>query len=414
LASIIDDGTTGWEEEEKALDRILAMDPQDGEAYLLRSECEAYQGRFQEALATAEACLHAVPAADRCLMWRLTVEEQVGPADTLEADARRLLAISPKLGHRWLAAALLAEGRPSAVVREALEMDGHKDPTYPGIDDVRYALDVLAGDFASAERRAVSLMTRVDTDADRGAHASAVKRLIELYREEGDMARAVALARSYLDRKDAWQADPRGEDFAISRDPTPYMWSVLVHGDAAPASQLDSVRDAWLALWQRGARPAYAPFLWPHAYAVTVESAPEAEVAVGEMAKFGPIPHYWPLTFLGGDVGRTLYLAGRSDEALEWLKMSVHSALALEFPIEHTRASWWLGQALERQGDRAGACEAYTNVLHVWGEAKPTSVTAKRARGRAAALRCTGITVLRTGAGAPAAAAISAGSVRSQ
>jgi serine/threonine-protein kinase len=47
-----------------------------------------------------------------------------------------------------------------------------------------------------------------------------------------------------------------------------------------------------------------------------------------------------------------------------------------------------LGQALEATGDATGACGAYRKVLARWGNAKPKSVTADKARARSKALRC--------------------------
>jgi serine/threonine-protein kinase len=61
---------------------------------------------------------------------------------------------------------------------------------------------------------------------------------------------------------------------------------------------------------------------------------------------------------------------------------------ALEFPVEHTQAHAWLGQAREAKGDKAGACAAYQGVLERWGRAKPRSVTAEMATKRAKLLGC--------------------------
>jgi eukaryotic-like serine/threonine-protein kinase len=57
-------------------------------------------------------------------------------------------------------------------------------------------------------------------------------------------------------------------------------------------------------------------------------------------------------------------------------------------PFAFVRAGLALGQELEAKGDKAGACGAYQKVLERWGQAKPRSVTAEKARQRAAALAC--------------------------
>jgi serine/threonine-protein kinase len=128
--------------------------------------------------------------------------------------------------------------------------------------------------------------------------------------------------------------------------------------------------------------------VWPHAYAETVETAEEAKEALAAVPGDAPIPPFSPLTFLVGDIGRTMFLGGRNEEAVRWLRNAAESCYGLEFPIEHTRASYWYGQALERAGDRDGACKAYRRVLDRWGAAKPRSITAAGAAVRARAMGC--------------------------
>jgi eukaryotic-like serine/threonine-protein kinase len=385
---VVRDGYASKEEQLGAIDRIIAMDPKFGYAYFIRAYYQAYAGDFEGVRRTTESCIRAVPSADRCLLWLTDVEEQTGPPERLEADARRLLATAPAAGNHTLAEAMFAEGRPIATVLEALDQHARLNPAVGGNEDGRYTLAVLTGDFTSAEQRAVELLSAVKDDPSRSPHAKATRRLVELYQEEGETSSAAGLASGYLERKDAWAPDPRGEDYAMSRDPTPYMVSVVVHAGKAPPEGLVTARQAWLEVWKRVARPMYAPFLWPHAYASTVESPDEAREAVAAMGPYEPVPPFWPITFLGGDIGRTLLLAGRKEDGLKWIREAANSCEALDFPIEHTRAIYWLGQALEQTGDREGACRAYRRVLDRWGNAKPRSVTATRARERAKALAC--------------------------
>ena len=382
------DGYASTAEQLGDLDRLIGMDPHFGYAYYLRAYYEAYTGDFEGERRTIDKCVEMVPSAGRCFMWINEVERQIGPPARLEVDARRWLAVSPRAGNGALAEALLAEGRPLDTVREAVDQDERIAPLpdFPG--DKHYALDVLAGDFVAAEGKAQLALTAVERDLARSHHALAVRRLVELLLEEGDDARAANLANGYLLRKDVWAPDPRREDFAIARDPTPFMMSVVVHAGKAPHDKLVSTRSDWLRDWRPVVRPFYARYLWPHAFAATVETPDEAIEAVGAMDPSEPIPAFWPLTFLGGDIGRTFFLAGRNDEALRWLREAADSAMAFEYPIEHTRAHYWLGQALERAGDRNGACRAYEYVILRWGKAKPHSVTAARAEERMKVLGC--------------------------
>ncbi len=71
------------------------------------------------------------------------------------------------------------------------------------------------------------------------------------------------------------------------------------------------------------------------------------------------------------------------------LERATRACRALFFPIEHTQAHYWLGRVREEKNDTAGACAAYRVVLDRWGQARPRSVTADRARERARALSCT-------------------------
>jgi hypothetical protein len=66
----------------------------------------------------------------------------------------------------------------------------------------------------------------------------------------------------------------------------------------------------------------------------------------------------------------------------------VNACSALQEPLEHTRASFHLGQALEATGDASGACAAYRVVRDRWGAARPRSVTAERAKERMRVLAC--------------------------
>ena len=85
---------------------------------------------------------------------------------------------------------------------------------------------------------------------------------------------------------------------------------------------------------------------------------------------------------------RALLLGGRPAEAIGLARPVAASCIALELPFLHADATLALGEALEATGDAAGACTAYRAVLARWGDARPHSATAERARVRAAAIAC--------------------------
>lgn len=81
--------------------------------------------------------------------------------------------------------------------------------------------------------------------------------------------------------------------------------------------------------------------------------------------------------------------AGVDDQTMLSLERSTRACDALTSPIEHMESEFSLGQLRESRGDRALACASYEKVLAFWRDAKPRSVTARKARARAAALACT-------------------------
>jgi serine/threonine-protein kinase len=87
-------------------------------------------------------------------------------------------------------------------------------------------------------------------------------------------------------------------------------------------------------------------------------------------------------------VGHAYWLAERLDDAIPALRRGTATCTILFDPFGNTRGWLDLGSALEANGDRAGACDAYKVVLDRWGHARPRSVTAERARARTTALGC--------------------------
>jgi serine/threonine-protein kinase len=140
--------------------------------------------------------------------------------------------------------------------------------------------------------------------------------------------------------------------------------------------------------WDSRVSADFRGFIWLHGYAATVESAEDAREALAALPAYEPLPRYRPLTMVEAAAGFTFLLGGRTDEAAAWLRQATKSCRALAFPLEHTRAHEWLGQALEAKGDKKGACAAYKVVLDRWGNAKPRSATAERAGARASELGC--------------------------
>ncbi|MBI4951868.1 MAG: hypothetical protein HY908_07520 [Myxococcales bacterium] len=75
-------------------------------------------------------------------------------------------------------------------------------------------------------------------------------------------------------------------------------------------------------------------------------------------------------------------------EALPYLRVAARGCFAFDTGLAWVRNAVPLGQALAETGDREGACGAYRSVLDRWGQARPRSVTAERAKRLAAELGC--------------------------
>ncbi len=81
-------------------------------------------------------------------------------------------------------------------------------------------------------------------------------------------------------------------------------------------------------------------------------------------------------------------LAGKSGQAIPWLRRFTGDCHQLWLPVEHMRAKLDFGQALEQTGDTKGACESYARVFAQWEQATPKSVSARAAKAAMKRLSC--------------------------
>lgn len=125
-----------------------------------------------------------------------------------------------------------------------------------------------------------------------------------------------------------------------------------------------------------------------HGYAAMVDSVADARAALDVLPRYQPLPPFRPASMADVDVGRTFLLAGRVDEALEWLSRSAADCGILWYGLDHVHATLALGEARTVKGDQAGACAAYAEVVSRWGQARPRSLSAERARAGLEALGC--------------------------
>jgi hypothetical protein len=266
----------------------------------------------------------------------------------------------------------------------------------------QWSLDVLAGDFVHAGQRLDAIHGLVEHEVREPPHLDYAYLATALALETGNPARAASVARDYLDHVDAWSMEGWAGDAGEGRMS---MWNVLFSAGGTTAEELARHHDDWLRKARASDRWASnTPFFWLETYAAfpaepTPAQAAEAIVALPEYVNkraieaivgtgaplFGAVDHKTDDDLV---IGTTYLLARQLDEGLVYLRRAASSCRAIDFPVAHTQAQYWLGQALEQKNDVGGACAAYKVVLDRWGHAKPRSLTAEKARKRVTALAC--------------------------
>jgi serine/threonine-protein kinase len=373
-----------------ALEKATALDPKFARAWWQRGQILAYLDRLDEARKSLDTCLEISPSATSCTWNLICIDEIEGACENVEKEARQWVVSDGRdpLGHFALASALVARGRPIEAAMEALQQKERAEsdadrPKSEAADAI--AIGFLSGDFGAVEKAAQKLDQLVASDQVESEHFASARAIVEAYLESGRTQDAVKYVEAYLRRREAWLPDPFLEDFALANDVFPLMLRTLRDAGKIDVGEAARRRDAWIAR----APEAFAPYAWIHGHAALVETADEAKKELLARGSLG-VPRYTPKSLAPAIVGRVLFLAGRTEEALPMLERAASSCNALELPAEHTRAHYWLGRAREAQGNTPGACRAYAVVIDRWGKARPTSVTADLARARMKSLGCAG------------------------
>jgi eukaryotic-like serine/threonine-protein kinase len=375
-----------------ALERSVAIDPKFARGWWQLGQGHAYHGQMREARAALDRCLEVSHAATSCLWNRICLDELDGRCEAVEADARQWATAEGKdpLGRFALAAALFARGRSSVAVdealhqKEAVESDDER-PKSVLFDRVQVAF--ARGNFTDAlkaARELERLAAGAQAETEHQFHARAI---LDALSESGQTAEAAAYAAQYLKRREAWLPVAVPEDFAVAADVVPLALRALRAGGRISTADLAAQQAAWMTGWQQRIAKDGHGYIWLHGRAALAETPEDAKAALAALGDV-KLPSYTPKTLVGASLGRTYLLAGRVDDALAPLERAAASCLALELPVDHTRAHLWLGRAREAKGDTAGACAAYAVVLGRWGKATPRSVSADEARARTKALAC--------------------------
>jgi serine/threonine-protein kinase len=386
----------------RAIDRVLELEPRSPFALSRRSFVIWLKGDADGVLRSAEDCLAGAPTAVNCLVWRAEVHNVKGQCDKLESDGRRLVALKPSARAYWaLGLALDAQGASQATLEQ---LDRSVDALQAGAPAARLVLQEAArlaarsGDFVAAEKSLQSLDRELSQDPDEWAHATTAD-LLALYSEEGETAKATAVAEDFLRKLPTMiHGSPVIYDFVYDTPLARLMaLAALRRAGRMSAAEAQSLRDSWQREWLGDALPVVKGHAWTWLYAYPAETAGDAREALAVLDRYAPLPPDDTQPRHAGARGKVYALAGNADAAIPLLRAEVGSCG--EGRVSRLPGQmWWqasrmrnrllLGGQLEQKGDRAGACEQYAAILARWGNAKPRSLTAEAARARATALTC--------------------------
>jgi serine/threonine-protein kinase len=392
-AGVALEGGSHREEAAALFGLALQLDPKLAAAEAHLSMIAQSKNDVDGMLAAADRCLAISPSATTCLRRRADVHNLRGQCAELGEDAHRLVALEPDWdqGYAFLMTALASQAVPVDALRQlARQIEAvTKDPASPRrmalYDAAR--IGVYEGDFVTVDASLQGLEKEFASAHEEGSHWWTALRMY-LYEEEGEGAKAAALADDYMRRRPAWLYD--GELFARA-----YTLAVRRRHGHVSEAEARATREAWIAEDRRRLDPDQASSVWFFYYALS-QTPGEAREALEVLPSYQPLPSASP--GLEGFFGRTLLLGGDVDAALPrlragaaWCGYTPQSAAELggigwdiaRWQVRHT-----LGLALEQKGDTQGACAEYARVLERWGKARPRSLTADEARKHATVLGC--------------------------
>jgi serine/threonine-protein kinase len=380
-------GILGWSQRDPkemlaASQRAVELDPQYADGWQGVGESLFQLGRTHEALAALDRCVALSPATADCSGQRGFLHASEGRCAEMDEDFRRAVGISTKgMWQDGRAFALFARGVAPEAIAEVFRSKwaqlSEAEKTAAELFD-RANLDIAGGNFRAAERETLAARDIVAADADAATHSRLAMQLMEIYTETNRPKEAGRIADDYLKRQDVWIRSPRSGQNAIS------MYWAMFRAKSMSREVFLEKRDRWV----RDHASEVMQTRVVASYARGVETPDEAREALELFPDVLPPPVLWEKDFALTMFGKLYTLAGRASEAVPMLERTVKSCYALMAPLVHTRATFYLGQALEAEGDRDGACTAYSSVLARWGNAKPASITAAKARERSRNLHC--------------------------
>jgi serine/threonine-protein kinase len=179
----------------------------------------------------------------------------------------------------------------------------------------------------------------------------------------------------------------RTPSYSIWFDQTPLLLKAKLRGDLLDAHGYAAARGEWLRGWEEKLPAAGRGALRLAGYSSPATTPEDAREALQVLPAYASVLSPSGLMRFEPGAGKVYLLAGDAAAATPQLASLVGSCSALRAPLGHTIAAYYLGMAREAQGEKAGACAAYSIVLRRWERAN-ASTTAAAARERASALQC--------------------------
>ncbi len=372
--------------------RGLDIDPRFAFGWLTRGAIEAFLGRYDDALASFEACSKQAPGSTACLRAKAHLYSHLGEPTSCERTARVLVDRSPSDASAALvlADALASNRRPEDEIRAAIDraVELASEPSRAALRArLEGALAAREGDLRRAIIKYEVALGALSYDTDSRRYRTILWPLLELLHETGDDERAAEIATQVQKRSPSDGGADAQTALSAVLHPIPMIVAARYRAKALD----DDARKRALETFARSSggptSHAHLPAVWIGAWGATAETKQQADDAFTRL-RAENVGTAWYEPGVPRLRGRVARLAGRLDEALEDLEPASRSCLALTAPTADIAASYELGLALEAKGDDPGACTAYRSVVELWGRAKPLPLTAKKAKKRRAALGC--------------------------
>ncbi len=373
-------------------DRALALDAQDARAMATRGLALRSLGRTEDARRALERSAATSASSADGLEGLAAIDAAEGQCSSFEARTRLAAVRTQEPGEEAVAAAV-AVGRDAEMIQEAISQQFTAlDPPARRLNELRELAQValVRGDFDGARKLASERLGLVSASPSVAAgfsfHYYPTEQLIEAALESGDEAEARRLARSFVARAPAWLAGGAESVPGAER----LVWlERLAAGDDPEQVAAFSQRRAEASQARLAKKTDLRIRVWLDDYAIPARDRRDAEQALASLSHLAhrEMP---AIGSLMGDaaIGTVFALAKRPNDALPYLKRAAAACTIYYGPRSHVRAILMLGDSLEATNDAQGACRAYAQVLALWGDAKPRSVTAEAARERSVALGC--------------------------